>query len=84
MPHTPEQIAARFPNAYRFKKLDEALWFMLVAVVTVLAQELLTFDGTAITEWRTWAVALASAAVRAAAGALLAWLAKQRMSGEAA
>ena len=74
------EIERRFPNAYRFKKMEEAFWFVLVAVVTVLAQELATFDANAITDWRTWAVALTSALVRALFGAILAYVAKLRMN----
>lgn len=81
---SPEELAQKFPNGpmvpqpgYRFKKVEEAGWFIAVAIITVLAQELLTFDGTAITNWQTWAVALASALVRGAAGAMIAWFGKQ-------
>lgn len=85
MPHSPEQIAARFPNGpkprYQFKALDELGWFVAVAVVSVIAQELLTFDGGAIADWRVWLIALLSAVVRAAAGALLAYFGKQAIGG---
>lgn len=70
--------------SYRFKFDQELLWFLAVAVVTVLAQELLVFDGNAVADWRAWAVALASACVRAAAGALLAWFGKRSFEREEA
>lgn len=79
---TPAEIERRFPNGpkrpdYEFKVMDELGWFVLVAVVSVVAQELLTFDGTSISDWRVWLIALLSAVVRAAAGALLAYFGKQ-------
>lgn len=84
---TPDEIEARFPNGpkprppvYQFKAVEEIGWFVAVAVISVLAQELLTFDGTTVADWRTWAVALLSAAVRAAAGALIAYLGKRALS----
>lgn len=79
------ELEREFPRGvrgYRFKRIEEAGWFVLVAVVTVLAQELLTFDGTAVLDWRTWAVALCSALVRGAAGAMLAWFGKQAIGGK--
>lgn len=80
--HTPAQIEERFPRGvYRFKKAEEAGWFVAVAIITVLAQELLTFDGTQINDWRVWAVALVSALVRGAAGAMIAWFGKSAMRG---
>lgn len=79
------ELRQRFPNGpkprYEFRKLDELGWFVLVAVVSVLAQELLTFDGGAIADWRVWLIALLSAVVRAAAGALLAYFGKQAIGG---
>lgn len=66
--------------SYHFKLNQEALWFVGVAVASVLAQELLTFDGNAVTDWRVWAVALASACVRAAAGAVLAWIGRESLA----
>ena len=59
---------------YRFKFPAEAAWFVAVAVLTELSQVLLTFDPARVTDWRTWAVSLAAALVRAAAGAVLDWL----------
>ena len=82
--NTPEQIAARFPNGprlYDFRAAQEFGWFVAVAIVTVIAQELLTFDGSTVSDWRVWAVALASATVRAAAGAVLAWIGKRALTG---
>ena len=82
MPNTPEQIRARFPNGlrYDFQPLAELGWLVLAAVVGVVAQECLTFDGAAVTDWRAWAVLLASVSVRAAAGAVLAWLGKRTLT----
>lgn len=57
---------------YKFKAVEEAFWVIVVAVAFALAQALLTFEPEKITDWRTWAIALAGSLVRAAAGALLA------------
>ena len=74
------ELEAKYPRGiYRFKKAEEAGWFVAVAIITVLAQELLTFDATSITDWRVWAVALVSALVRGAAGAMIAWFGKSAM-----
>lgn len=78
------ELQERFPDGplppYQFKLIEEAVWFVAVAMITVLAQELLTFDGNAVGDVRTWIVALISAMVRAAAGGFLAWLAKRRLT----
>ena len=82
---TPEEIRQRFPHGvrrpYEFKALEEFGWFVAVAVASVLAQELLTFDANAITDWRTWVVALVSALIRAAAGAALAYAGGKAIRG---
>lgn len=62
---------------YRFKLDQELFWFISVAVLTMVAQELLIFDGAGITDWGAWGVSLASGAIRAAAGALLAWFGRR-------
>lgn len=67
---------------YDFKVDQELLWFLLVAVLTALASALVEFDPSAVTDWRAWAVGLAAACVRAAAGALLAWLGARRARPE--
>lgn len=73
--------------SYRSKFTRELLWFLVVAVVIVLAQQLLTFDGTAITDWRAWAVGFGSAAVRGLASGAAMWFGKEILlqdgSGEA-
>lgn len=83
------ELRRRFPDGdkppravYRFKWAEELAWFVAVAIISVLAQELLTFDATTVTDWRTWTVALLSATVRAGAGAMLAYFGKQAIKGE--
>ena len=61
---------------YDYKKAQELGWFIVVAVATVLMQALMEFDPATIVDGRAWAVSLAAASVRAAAGAALAFLAK--------
>ncbi len=57
---------------YAWKSAAEAGWYVAVAVATVLLTALVSFDAETVTDWRTWAVGLGSASVRAGAGALLA------------
>ena len=57
---------------YRFVVMREAVWAAFVAIVLVLLQAFVEFDPAAITDWTTWAVAIAAAGVRAAAAAVLA------------
>ncbi len=59
--------------AYKFKKLEEVSWAVLVVVVMFAAQVLIEFDLEVIDDWETWAKALGAGAVRAAAGAVLAF-----------
>ena len=59
--------------AYDFKVLPEVGWAVLVAVVVFAAQVLIEFDPEVIDDWETWAKALGAGAVRAAAGAVLAF-----------
>lgn len=67
---------------YDFKAWEELFWFVLVAVATVVLQALAEFDPERISDWRTWLVGIGAAAVRAGAGAALAWLAKRQMTSE--
>jgi hypothetical protein len=59
---------------YRFKVNQEAVWFVLVAAGTVILQALATLDVDKIVDWRTWAVGLLVASIRAGAGAALSLL----------
>lgn len=56
---------------YRFKPLPELYWGVAIAASLVLLQALVTLDPERVTDWRTWAIALGGAAVRASAGAAL-------------
>ena len=64
-------------SAYQFKPKPELVWFIAVAVVTVAMQALVEFEPDAITDWQAWAVGIGAAMVRAGAGALLTYLAKE-------
>lgn len=55
---------------YQFRPTPELIWFVLTAVVAVVAQAL---TGAPPTDWRVWGVSIAAAAVRAAVGALLSY-----------
>lgn len=63
---------------YNFKAAEETGWFVAVAVGTVLAQAMIDFHPEEIADWRTWAVAIGAACVRAAGGALMAAWVKSR------
>lgn len=63
--------------SYRFRPKAELIWFVLIAVITTLMQALIEFDAALIADWQAWAIALGSALVRAAAGAFLAYVAKE-------
>ena len=65
---------------YHYRALQELFWFAGVAVVTVLLQTFLTFEPNEIQDWRLWAVGLGAAAVRAFAGAAIAWLGKNSLT----
>jgi len=56
---------------YEFKKLEEAGWFVGVAVIAFVAQAAAAanFQDVAA-DWQTWAVALAAGAGRAALAAV--------------
>lgn len=58
---------------YSFRPSAELGWFVLTTIVLAMAQVLLTLEPEQITDWRTWAVSLLGAAVRAGAGALLSY-----------
>ncbi len=59
---------------YDFKLFAELGWAVLVALVTSLAIELLSFHPEAVSDWRMWGVVLAGALARAVAAAVLAKL----------
>lgn len=59
---------------YRFKPLPELYWGVVIAASLVLLQALLTLDPEKVADWRTWAVALGGAAIRAGAGSALDYL----------
>ncbi len=59
---------------YEFKSWPELGWAVAVAGAVAVLTSLAEFDPGAIADWRTWFVALAAAAVRAAAGAAIAVL----------
>ena len=64
---------------YQFEGLKEFGWFVGTAVATALFQLLVEFSPDKITDWRTWAIGIGAAALRAGAGAALAFLAKRRL-----
>lgn len=59
---------------YTFKRLPELGWAIFVAVATVVATELVTFNESTLADPKAWGIAVIAACVRAAAGALLAFL----------
>ena len=65
---------------YDYKKLQEAGWFVFVAILTTLGQALVEFSPDKITDWRTWAVGIIAGCVRAGAGAALAFITKPTTS----
>ena len=52
----------------------------LIAGAVGIAQALVTFDATAITDWRTWAVGLAGAFVRPVAVYVVAQFTSERVA----
>lgn len=66
---------------YIFKSWPELGWAIFVAVATVIATELVTFNETTLTDPAAWGMALLGASVRAAAGALLAHFGPGGFSG---
>lgn len=65
---------------YRFKPLAELYWGALTAVALVLLPALVSLEPEKVTDWRTWAVALGGAVLRAAAGAALDWIRRSMTS----
>lgn len=59
---------------YRFKPLPELGWGVAIAAGLVILQALVTLDPETVADWRTWAIALGGAAIRAAAGAAIDYL----------
>ena len=66
---------------YDFNLLEEIAWLALVAAAVAVLQIIVTADPGTIVDWRAWAIALGAAAVRAAAGAVLAGLPAASSSG---
>lgn len=65
---------------YVFKALPEIGWAIFVAVATVIATELATFNETTLADPKAWGVAVLAACVRAAAGAVLAYFGPGRFA----
>ena len=63
---------------YDFKPAEELAWAALIAAVVASLQIDVSSAVAAVTDWRAWVIALAAAAVRAAAGAMLARLDDRR------
>lgn len=61
---------------YDFKKLEEFLWLVGVAIATALFQVLAEFNPEKITDWKIWAIGIGAGLVRAAGAAALIGLAK--------
>jgi hypothetical protein len=59
---------------YKFLPLQELYFGVLVAAGTVVLLELAALNPEGVTDWKTWGVALAAGAIRAAAGAALDFL----------
>ena len=66
--------------AYDFKVTAEFWWFVLVTIIVSVMQVMVTFDPSKVTDWKTWAVALAAGAVRSAAGAVLSYIGAKKLS----
>ena len=62
-------------------KPEEWAWLVGTAVGTVILEALVLFDPSTITDWKLWLVGLGAGCIRAAAGALIAALAKQKVHG---
>jgi hypothetical protein len=59
--------------AYDFHAAQEFGWAVLTAAGLAVAQILTSTDPSTITDWRTYGIALAGAAIRAGSGAVLDW-----------
>ena len=66
---------------YEFKRWHELAWIIAVSAAVAVLTVLVEFDVAAIENWRTWALALLSGAVRAAAGAAVAVLTRPSAAG---
>ena len=66
--------------SYEFKR-DEFIWMVVVAAGIAVLQVFVQFDPATVVDWRTWAVALGGSAIRAGAGAAIAYLTRPK-SGE--
>lgn len=64
--------------SYNWKTFEELAWIAVVAGGIAVLQVLAGLDPNGISDWRTWFVALAGGALRAAAGAAIAFLTKPR------
>ena len=59
-------------------KVDEFAWMIGTAVAVALFQVLADFDPDKIVSFKTWGIAAAAGAVRAGAGAALAFMSRPR------
>lgn len=59
---------------YTYKRAAELGWGVVTALLIVAGETAISFDPAAITDWRTWAIGVGGALVRAVGGAVLAWL----------
>jgi hypothetical protein len=66
---------------YRFKPWQELFWGVLVAGAVVLLLELVGIKPEAVTDWKSWAVALGGGMVRAMAGAALDYIRRSMVEG---
>jgi len=58
--------------AYKFKQIEEMLWFGFVSAGIAFLEVMVRWDPEVISNWETWAVALGGGLVRAFAGGVLA------------
>ena len=63
---------------YVFKAKQELIWGVAIAAAVSVLQVLSDFEPSKIVSWQTWAIALGAGAVRAAAGAALAFMSRPR------
>lgn len=54
--------------SYNFKPTPELIWALVVVVTGVVATAVATQGDLPPTDWRTWAIAVATAVVRALVG----------------